>query len=337
MAGWRGGRVGRAAIPTSHGVRNLCLPLLTVVAPWPTYHVPHLRQQDPEQGLILYDVSFRPTVQIGPDQRFVDRFDMKKMTILILGLFAVTVTLLTLADLGPLPAWLLNVERLPKEHLSQFQQLQLEQSIRTTVLQAVGGLLLVSGAVATWRQVVTARQTLTLSQSIMATDVFAKAVENLASDSSISRVGAVYTLDRIARDQPDERTRITALLTAFVRSAPENPLNNIGPDVQTALDVLVTGQYGPLNLDDACLRGAALSQANLKCASLRSAALNHAVLVRADLRDASLVDANLRGANLRSADIRGSDLNGADLTGATTEGVISSDYTRWPVDGPGGN
>ena len=145
---------------------------------------------------------------------------MKKMTILVLSLFAMTVILLTLADLGPLPAWLFNAERLPKTHLSQFQQLQLEQSIRTTVLQAVGGLLLVSGAVATWRQVVTASQSLALSQSIKATDVFAKAVESLASDSSISRVGAVYTLDRIARDQPDEHARIAALLTTSLGLRP---------------------------------------------------------------------------------------------------------------------
>ena len=219
---------------------------------------------------------------------------MKKRTILALSLFAVAVVLITLADLGPLPAWLFNSEHVAKTRLSQFQQLQLEQNIRTTVLQAIGGVLLVSGAIATWRQVVTASETLTLSQSIKATDVFAKAIENLASDSYISRVGAVYTLDRIARDQPDDRTRIKALLTAFTCSAPENPLHAIGPDVQTALDVLATGGYGPLNLDDACLRGAALSHANLNGAKLRNSSLNRAVLVEADLRNASLVGANLR-------------------------------------------
>jgi Pentapeptide repeats (8 copies) len=244
--------------------------------------------------------------------------------------FAVSITILTALDIGPLPSWLFHFEYAAAMHLSSFQKFQLEQAIRTTVLQAIAGLLLISGAIATWRQVVTASQTLALNVSTKAIDVFARAVENLASTSSVTRIGGIYTLDRIASNQPQELVQVQALLTAFVRSKPDNPLNDIGSDVQVAINVLVTGRYPELNLDDARLRGASLRHANFKSASLRRVILNHAILVEADLKGACLTGADLRDADLTSADLRSSDLRDADLTGTILDGIQSDTKTQWP-------
>lgn len=249
---------------------------------------------------------------------------------LTLIICAVMLILLTIADIGPLPSWLLAAERTGTMPLSSFQQLQLEQAIRTTVLQAIGGLLLVSGAVATWRQVVTASQTLSLNQSTKATDTFARAVEDLGSVAIVTRIGGIYTLDRIARDEPSERPRIGALLAAFARRSPENPLNDIEHDVQTAMTVLVTGRYTNLNLDDARLRSASLAHTNLSRASLRRAVLAHANLTGADLSGACLAAADLREADLRLADLRASDLRAADLSGTRLDGIKADSETQWP-------
>lgn len=252
---------------------------------------------------------------------------------LIIG--ALIVVLLIIADLGPLPYFLLNFAGVSIKHLQPLQKLSLEQSLRTTVLQAVGGLLLISGAVATWRQVVTANQTLSLNRSIKATDILAKAIDQLGSENLAIRVGGIYTLDRIARDDPVECARIVALLVTFVQRTPENPLDDILPDVQAALTTLITRATEVIRLDGARLRGASLTDVNLRSASLRNVALNQARLAGANLRGACLVEADMQGADLSRADLsyadlRGSDLRGAILTNTKLDSIQADNTTRWP-------
>lgn len=258
---------------------------------------------------------------------------MERKTVNIaLIIFAIVITFLTVADIGPLPSWVFYLERTNSAHLSVFQVLQLEQSIRTTILQAVAGLLLISGAVATWRQVVTAGQTLALNQNTRATEVFARAVEYLASSSPVTCIGGIYTLDRISHDDPQQRSQIGALLSAFARSRPDNLLDNVKPDIQTAMTVLTRGQYRNLNLDEARLRGVTLIDASLEYASLRHAVLNQAILTGANLSGASLIGADLREADLRNADLRRADLREASLAGTMLDGIKSDSETLWPPE-----
>jgi len=85
------------------------------------------------------------------------------------------------------------------------------------------------------------------------------------------------------------------------------------------------------NLSEANLSGASLMEANLPGADLHGAYLSEANLSGANLRQADLREASLRFANLSNADLRGvrlhyavlagTDLRGADLTGANLEGA----------------
>ncbi len=252
---------------------------------------------------------------------------------LIIGTFVIA--LLIIADLGPLPYFLLNSGGISIKGLQPFQKLELEQSLRTTVLQAVGGLLLISGAVATWRQVVTAGQTLSLNRSIKATDILARAIDQLGSEALAIRIGGIYTLDRIARDEPAERARVVVLLATFVQRIPENPLDDISPDIQAALTVLIARRATEvIRLNGARLRGASLTDANLCSASLRHVTLNHAALAGANLQGACLENADMQGADLSRADLSHADLRGADLrnailTGTKLDFIQSDGETRW--------
>jgi Pentapeptide repeats (8 copies) len=236
----------------------------------------------------------------------------------------------------------------------ELQQVQakLQSDERATLLQGVGGLLLVVGVVATWRQV-------QVSREAQITERFARAIDHLGNDKKEVRLGGIYTLERIAKDSPADRPAVAAILAALVRthapwpvgtpSGPEHPspmvdrqlppLDHRAVDVSTAIVVLGRPpvswdpSWDPpqLYLSRVDLRGAYLPGSRLSNALLRNtnfafswmqgihldgSVLDGTDLRGADLRDAHLINASLSKAHLQGADLRGADLRRADLRGA---------------------
>jgi uncharacterized protein YjbI with pentapeptide repeats len=216
-------------------------------------------------------------------------------------------------------------------------RLKLQNDARATLLQGLGGAVLLLGAYFTWRQLQIAHQ-----QQI--TERFTRAIEQLDTNAHHTDVviGGIYALERIARDSPDDRATIGEVLTAYIRGhAPWPPrlerqpaadvpsgqlprLRARAPDVQAALTVLGRGGFaadGALDLTATDLRHADLEHADLHGANLLDGSLRGAFLVGAnlegapltDLQDAICTNANLREAALPSANLRAKSLNGADL------------------------
>jgi Pentapeptide repeats (8 copies) len=248
-------------------------------------------------------------------------------------------------------------------------QAKLQDDARATLVQGIAGLLLVVGAVATWRQV-------QISREGQITERFSRAIEQLGSGKEDVRLGGIYTLERVARDSPGDRRTVQSVLGAYVRThaqwlvgspgGPQHPtptvdrelpwLLNRAPDVQTAVGVLGRRLRSPdepqllLNLSRVDLRGAFLHDArlseaqfrhsNLARAYLPGAQLQNADLEDVDLREAKLQGARLTGANLHRAHLQGADLQGVDLRGANLQGAglaganltdVDSDATTvWP-------
>jgi hypothetical protein len=69
----------------------------------------------------------------------------------------------------------------------QQAQSQLQNNARSSLLQAIAGLLLVAGAVGTWRQVQVNREG-------QLTERFTRAVDQLGSENTDIRIGGIYTL-----------------------------------------------------------------------------------------------------------------------------------------------
>ncbi|HEX6352790.1 pentapeptide repeat-containing protein [Actinophytocola sp.] len=237
----------------------------------------------------------------------------------------------------------------------QQAQGQLQNNARSTILQAVAGLLVIAGAVATWRQVQVNREG-------QITERFTRAIEQIGSENVDIRLGAIYALERISRNSPTDRHTIQFMLAAFVRNhaawhvgapnGPEHPtatveerawLQILAPDVQAAVGVLarrlpapVTRGESPtetrLYLSRVDLRGMQLYRgrqlvntqfryANLARSWLEGTIFDHSDLKSADLRrcrlqQTSFVEASLIGAYLSGANLRGADLRKADLRGA---------------------
>src|SRR6266540_1653314 len=266
---------------------------------------------------------------------------------------AIAVGLLVIAVLVLLvPAWLVPSSVTP----AQSQALQAQNDLRTTLLQSIGGLFLIAGVVATWRQVQLTRHQLEILREGQITERFTRAIEQLGSDNLDVRLGGIYALERIASSSKVDRGPILEVLTAYVRG--HSPWPPAGweygaatptePDVQAVVAILgrldAVGDeellLARVDLRSAYLRRANLDHANLRNSSLRgvqgrNTRLRGAVLKQADLTKALLQGADLQGADLQRADLTGANLSGADLRGAALDGavlrgIVTDEATRWP-------
>lgn len=168
-----------------------------------------------------------------------------------------------------------------------------------------------------------------IAQQSQITERFVSAVQLLSDDKTASRLGGIYSLERIAEDETKSYKVVTETLAAFVRdssSLPEadKPGTRVDyvlatgatprpeADVQAAITVL--GRMTPLpKVAGYDLSYSDLGLVNLEGANFRGVNLQCAELTRASLARACLIDANLIGARLSHADLMKADLEDAKL------------------------
>ena len=227
---------------------------------------------------------------------------------------------------------------------------KLENDARTTLIQGLGGLVLLGGLGFTlWN--------LLLTQDRQITEQYTRAVEQLGSDHLAVRLGAIYALERIARDSKRDHWPIMEILTAYVREhAPWKEAESrwqgeilpsgtqptpdhlsppdLGVEIQAILTVLgrrrrthERGEDRVLDLRETDLRQASLRGAQLDGANLLGAHLEGADLAEVHLRKANLWGAHLEKAHLWDAHLEGAHLGGAHLEGASlSEAYLEGAY-----------
>jgi hypothetical protein len=214
---------------------------------------------------------------------------------------------------------------------------QARDSARGRLLTLGAGLFAAGALLFTGRNYGLARQTYRLTLEGQVTDRYTKAIEQLGSDKLDVRIGAVYALERIARDSATDHPTVMEVLAAFVREhSPERwpPLPPgvpeiettrrwTRPDVQAAMTVIGRRDTQP-DRQYIDLIGADLTWAKLIDADLSGAALSHANLTRARLIGARLIRAELNDANLTGADLMGANLTGALLPEAILRETLLS-------------
>ena len=183
------------------------------------------------------------------------------------------------------------------------------------------------------------------AQDKQITERFTKAIELLSSQEVTTRLGGIYSLERIAQNSKDNHWTIMEVLTAFIREQTslkasleekntecEEPPLELRVDIQAALTVIgrrdlkkdSDGQR--LDLRNSNIRGAnliafklqraLLDGANLQEANLTDTHLEEAKLSKANLQGAELFKANLQGANIELANLQEANIELADLQGA---------------------
>ena len=198
-------------------------------------------------------------------------------------------------------------------------------SARGSLLQAAGvaardqplavcaGLFAVGALLGAAQNSILSRRMLKPPRQRPVTGQYASTIEKLGSDQLHVRIGAIYALERVARDSATDYPAVMGVLTAFILEHSREPWARVWPDVQAAVTVI--GR----RTQERDIRPIDLTGASLAFADLRGAFLRGANLHGANLHGANLHGANLHGANLHGANLHGADLHGADLTDA-----------RWP-------
>lgn len=178
------------------------------------------------------------------------------------------------------------------------------------------------------------------------TERFAKAIEQLGSEKIEVRLGAIYTLERIAKDSPKDHWTIMEVLTAFVRenaslSRKENNTTNTKPlitywineskvnhikqeiriciDIQAALTVIGKRDYKSdpenqrLDLSNIDIRGANFFEAKLQRAIFKGANLERTRFCKAELQEVDFEEANLLEVDFEEANLQESNFKNANL------------------------
>lgn len=233
-------------------------------------------------------------------------------------------------------------------HIQGKDRLALENELRKTTAQIVGGVAILAGLYFTSQQLQASRESLEIAQQGQTTERFTRAIEQIGNQQLQVRVGGIYALGEISQEplhNHQHQQAVISVLSAFLRDnaawrrAP--PRATAPEDIQAALSVISAQlpertQYKSepgheidlSNIDlrrvlayGANLEGVQFSRTHFEGADLRRACLRRALLVGAHLEDAVLDGADLTNADLRGAELRGASLKGADLRGTRMEGV----------------
>ncbi|MGI8332663.1 pentapeptide repeat-containing protein [Actinomadura scrupuli] len=166
------------------------------------------------------------------------------------------------------------------------------------------------------RQTEASNRAMEQSEAVQITDRFARAIEQLTSEAIDARLGAIYSLERVAWDSERDHPSVMEVLAAFAQRKSLTDRGTVAPqDLQAAVTVI--GRRDTRH-DKAIvtLARADFSAMDLTAARLSRADLTQVRLAGAHLTGAELTEANLRGADLGAATLNEARLGGADLTGA---------------------
>jgi uncharacterized protein YjbI with pentapeptide repeats len=181
-------------------------------------------------------------------------------------------------------------------------------------------------------------------------DIFFKANSLLGHENIETRLGAIYTLESIAKEFPIHHWTVMEILAAYIRhnapSKPEYEYTGISTDIQTILtiigrrDVAQDPENQKLDLTNVGIRGANLTGANLRSLDFSGANLQEVIFQEAHLvgcdfsctnsQEAIFYAAQLQGAifyqsNLQEALFTKADLTGAMLYNANLQKAILAD------------
>ncbi|WP_245883169.1 pentapeptide repeat-containing protein [Streptomyces hyaluromycini] len=236
--------------------------------------------------------------------------------------------------------------------LAAADRLNAVNNVRTTLLQAVGGAVVLFGAYATWRQVRVSQDGLHATREGQVTDRFSRAVDQLGSDKPDVRIGGLYALSRIAGHSARDHEAVVSIMAAYVRThlpwPPQDPgcpaadasINSVLPletraaDAQTALTCLGILRREPrpdwLNVSLTDLRRADCDGLWLLGVNFDGACLEAASVYQANLSKASLIAANLRHTELGTSTLHHTRCIDADLRGArlVKADVREADFSR---------
>jgi uncharacterized protein YjbI with pentapeptide repeats len=195
-----------------------------------------------------------------------------------------------------------------------------------TLIQVIGGFFFFVTAYLTWKNSEISHKQLLATQEKQITERFSKAVEQLGEESITVRLGAIYSLERIAKDSKYDHWTIMEVLTAFIREKSNDnrkPESKIPQDIQAALTVI--GRRNTENENDPENEQIVLNNIKFNEASFYKAVLNKAHLSDIECRRAIFYGAELQKAVITDSKLESACFEIANLTNATFINVDLTD------------
>lgn len=204
-----------------------------------------------------------------------------------------------------------------------------------TALAAIGALVLTQDSLSA------TREQLTLTRQGQVSDRFARAVEQLGNTNSVDvRVGAVYSLEKVAKDSTSDRLVVMEVLSNYVRTRSPSikrddgsyrcPTESYVPaDIEAA--VVVIGRRDRsrdetwVDLEGSCLRIRGANQADFR----------QTILYYCDFSGASLKQAIFNGTTLHQSSFDGAVLYGTSFRAVTGDhaSFVGADMVDTVFDG----
>lgn len=198
-----------------------------------------------------------------------------------------------------------------------------ENEFRKTLIQVIGGILIICGLFFTWEELNQFHISQENMKSGQISSRYSNAIQLLSKkEETTTRIGAIYALEQIVKEDPNYKNIVLNVLSALVRNT--GYLNEeekvISPDVQSALDVIFRLRKRAHGEEES-LSQIHLAGAKLACANLAGKDLRNVDFYRADLYEANLENANLKEAQLKQANLYRVNLGGSVMQGANLEGA----------------
>lgn len=220
--------------------------------------------------------------------------------------------------------------------LSVKDYLDLQNSSRATLAQVLAGTVLALGAFLTWRNIQTTREEQITTRFIEAIKLLG-AERNDKSPMIETRLGAIYALERIAKDSPRDHWTVMETLTAYVRencrrepSAIASPrgfraLIDMFPTLHrislqdTSIDTTDTAYQNEAKIPRTDVQAVltVMKRRNLAASEKSQGKMLDLIdvdLDGVDLNEAQLDNVQFRGTYLRRAHLSEAKMNGADLS-----------------------
>ncbi|MBW4560471.1 MAG: pentapeptide repeat-containing protein [Mojavia pulchra JT2-VF2] len=171
-----------------------------------------------------------------------------------------------------------------------------------------------------------------ISQDKLIAERFMSAIAQLGHEKIETRAGAIYALERVSQDFPEEHWTIMEILTAFVRentSIKEKEQSRHEDSALAQFDKHKAETYRTQQPDLNFHPESTKIRTDIQVAltvitrrnSLQDRENQKLDLRNTDIRGADLLEANLEGLDLRGSNLSGADLRGCNLIGADLDGA----------------
>jgi len=218
--------------------------------------------------------------------------------------------------LWQIPKWQLNNK---KYNEAEEKKISLENELRKTAAQIIGGLLVLIGLGFTYEQISATKDTIDISQERLKTDRYSKAIDQLGSDNPQVRLGGIFALEKISESSPDYASVITKVLATYIRQKSHSNDSTVFEELQAAIDI-ISYKDNHENYERDRIREINISNVRLRKFDFNNSLLKNAKMIASDFSESNFVNANLTRVTAYEASFFKTNLTNANLSNSNFYG-----------------